>query len=267
MQLLVQKFLETHSLKELQQEHGVYASFSKCGCFCSFNYDQIEAKENDSLSQECRGLILSATDGRSFLQQSAEIHGKKNYDHVVIGKTRILAFGLRRFFNYGQGSSANIDWSSKELLVLEKLDGTLCQVWYNPFTDKWNIATRSVPEADLKMDNGIFTFAELFQKALLDTTGKTFDEYTKCLNKNATYCFELTTPYNRIVVAYPSNKVSLLAIRLIDYDLPEYDIHKMNISDFWGVPIVQAHTLATVESTLEWVASLNPLEHEGVVVK
>ncbi len=66
--LLVQKYLETHSFANLAAEHGVYASFSKSGHKFSLNYDQIEAKESDPLAQECRGLILSALDGTSYLR-------------------------------------------------------------------------------------------------------------------------------------------------------------------------------------------------------
>ena len=43
--LLVQKYLQDYSFKELEIQHGVYATFSKCGRFWSMNYDQIESKE------------------------------------------------------------------------------------------------------------------------------------------------------------------------------------------------------------------------------
>ena len=44
MKLLVQEFLETHTLKDLQDQHGVYASLSKNKKKASINYDQIETK-------------------------------------------------------------------------------------------------------------------------------------------------------------------------------------------------------------------------------
>src|SRR6516164_7074104 len=131
--LLVQKFLETHSFGDLAKEHGVYASFSKSGHKWSLNYDQIEAKESDPLSQETRGLILAAEDGKSFLSQAVMLNGKLSYDHIIPGKTKILAFPMKRFFNYGQGCAVNIDWSDPNLAVLEKLDGTLCIVYFDPF--------------------------------------------------------------------------------------------------------------------------------------
>lgn len=266
-QLLVQKYLETHTFGELARDHGVYASFSKSGHKFSLNYDQIEAQEADPLSQDCRGLILALPSGQPIPGvQTPE--GKTSRDDVVPGATQILAHPMRRFFNYGQGTAANIDWADPKLTVLEKLDGTLCIVYWDPFTNKWCVATRSVPEADLPMDNGIFTFRTLFEKALTDTTGYDFNlGFSHLLDKHHTYCFELTTPYNRIVVYYPKNTVTLLAVRnLVTGSELEFD-HPVVEALIPRVPLVQAHSLGSVEKTLEWVSAVNPMEHEGVVVK
>ena len=299
--LLVQEYLETHTFGDLVRDHGVYASFSKSGHKFSLNYDQIEAKEADPLAQECRGLILSAH-GRAFDFQAKEINGRLNYDHISPGETYILAYPMKRFFNHGQGSAAAIDWADPKLAILEKLDGTLCIVYHDEFLNLWCVATRSVPEADLLMDNGLFTFRTLFEKALLETCGKDFREFIAGLNKRITYCFELTTPYNRIVVSYPNNRVTLLAARHIHGDLEEFDFtnlgsmgwvkydklsgeikeHLSSLGhdatdtpeafvdkpyDLMGVPVAQAHTYTTLDELLTWVSSLNPMEHEGVVVR
>jgi hypothetical protein len=265
--LLVQKYLETHTFGDLVRDHGVYASFSKSGHKFSLNYDQIEAKEADPLAQECRGLVLSTPDGSVFKKEIV-FEGKiVNREDLPVGPTVILAYPMKRFFNLGQGSAAEINWSDPKLSVLEKLDGTLCIVYWDQFTGKWCVATRSVPEADLLMDNGIFTFRTLFEKALEETTGYGFEGFKWFLAKECTYCFELTTRYNRIVVDYPNNGVTLLAIRNlvtlseVDFDHPYFDGLPKKL------PIVQAYALPTVEKTLEWVSSLNPMEHEGVVVK
>ena len=267
LKLLVQEYLETHTFGDLARDHGVYASFSKSGHKFSLNYDQIEARESDPLSQETRGLILAAEDGKSFLSQAQQVNGRNNYDHVSPGKTTILAYPMKRFFNHGQGSAADINWSDPKLAVLEKLDGTLCIVYWDPFTSKWCVATRSVSEADLPMDNGIYTFRTLFEKALTETTGYEFDVFTRYLDKAYTYCFELTTPYNRIVVEYKNNGVTLLAVRglvtlqELDFKHPVVDLLPTSL------PLVQAHTYTSVQDLVDWVSSLNPMEHEGVVVR
>jgi len=258
--LLVQKYLENHSFGDLAREHGVYASFSKSGHKFSLNYDQIEAKESNPLAQECRGLVLALEDGRPIFADVTS--GKPNRDNMTPGNTTILAYPMNRFFNHGQGSAANIDWSDPSLAILEKLDGTLCIVYYDPFTYKWCVATRSVPEADLFMDNGVFTFRTLFEKACQDTLGYAFDQLTEKLDARFTYCFELTTPYNRIVVNYPHNRITLLATRNL-LTLQEVNPRELQLE----VPVVDAHTYTTINELLDWVSSLNPMEHEGVVVR
>lgn len=263
MKLLVQEFLETHSLKDLQMIHGVYASISKNKRKISLNYDQIETKENDILSHDCRGLILSKDDFSEF----QTIDGKLELE-AIVGRTQVIAFGMRRFFNYGQGSAAEINWTDAKLAVLEKLDGTLCIVYFDPFTSHWCVATRSVPEADLLMDNGLFTFRTLFEKAMQETTKLTFDEFTALLDPSNTYCFELTTPYNRIVVQYSNNGITLLAVRsTLTYE--EFDVNHTLVSTKLShvVPFVKSYQYHNIDELLMWVSLLNPMEHEGVVVR
>lgn len=267
--LLVQKYLMNHTFGDLASEHGVYASFSKSGHKFSLNYDQIEARESDPLAQECRGLILALKDGSTVGVSST------NYTHKALlvdrngicpGETTILAYPMKRFFNYGQGAAVQIDWGDPSLSVLEKLDGTLCIVYWDHFIMRWCVATRSVPEADLLMDNGIFTFRTLFEKAIQDVSGLSFDEFTSKLDHGWTYCFELTTPYNRIVVNYPNNSVTLLAVREL-FSLEEADPSLSPVVLDGHVPCVEAHTYTNVTELVDWISSLNPMEHEGVVVR
>lgn len=261
--LLVQQYLETHSFGDLAREHGVYASFNELGYKFSLNYDQIEAKEADPLAQECRGLILAQSYG-SFLVTRKNATSDL-LDKMIPGPTTVLAFPMKRFFNHGQGSAAEINWHDPKLAVLEKLDGTLCIVYWDKFTNEWCMATRSVPEADLIMDNGTFTFRTLFEKALYDTTGGlTFEQFGRLLDKNITYCFELTTPYNRIVVYYPECRITLLSARkLSNFQEVDPNTVKPDVT----IPVVQAHTYNSIDELVNWVSSLNPMEHEGVVVR
>jgi hypothetical protein len=277
--LLVQKYLEEHSFSDLVKEHGVYASFSKSGHKWSLNYDQIEARESDPLSQECRGLILSCDDGNSLSSLAIQIENKLSYDHICPGKTKILAYPMRRFFNYGQGSAANINWSDPGLSILEKLDGTLCIMYYDSIINQWCVATRSVSEANILLDNGLFTFRTLFEKALQETANLSFDDFAAKLNRRLTYCFELTTPYNRVVVNYSNCRLTLLSARNI-YSYEEIQIPSSNGLDkellpyTWvkekfnlcGIPFVRKYTYTSVQELVDWVSTLNPMESEGVVV-
>ena len=262
--LLIQEYLETHTFAELAAEHGVYASFSKSGHKFSLNYDQLESKEDQLLSQQCRGCILTCDDGRSLLPEAdLALTGRSQFDHICPGKTNIICCGMFRFFNYGQGAAANINFNDPNIAIMEKMDGTLCLTYYDNVVNEWYIATRSCPEADIEIDSGFYTFRTLFEKALFETIGATFDGFTSKLNKNITYCFELTSPFNTIVVKYSNARITFLAARdlLTMQELSPADVYVC------GIPVVRAYTFTCVSDIVEWVSSRNPLEHEGVVVK
>jgi hypothetical protein len=263
MSLEVQQFLEKKSFKDLQIEHGVYQSFSKDGTKFSLNYDMLESKDSDFLAQQCRGLILSHKDGLSYLDQAVTINGRINYDHVIPGETVVIARPMDRFFNAGQGAEANIDWSKPGIKIMEKLDGSCLILYYSIFSKSWHAATRSMPDADLIMDNGLFTFRTLFEKALSDSLNLTFDQFTSHLNPWLTYCFELTTPLNQIVCHYPNYSITLLAARNTCSGR-EFDIH--NVDVYPETPRVKSYNFSSLQETVDWVSNQNPLEHEGVVI-
>lgn len=269
--LLVQEYLKNKSFGELAKEHGVYASFAKSGHKWSLNYDQIEARESDPLAQECRGLILAADDGRDFSSQAKIVNDRLNYDDVCPGETTALAYPMKRFFNFGQGACAPIDWNDPKLSIMEKLDGTLIIVYFDKFKNDWCVATRAVPEADLIMDNGKYTFRTLFEKAVKETYYQDFKSLASSLEKDYTYCFELTTPYNRVVVDYKQNKITLLAVRHTQLHLEE-DI-KSHLISIGGeslatdIPIVRTFSFKDINGVIDWVSNQNPLEYEGVVVR
>src|ERR1019366_9160104 len=224
--LEVQKYLEEHSFGELAKNHGVYATFDNNGYKCSLNYDQVESSSSDTIASQCRGLILAAPDGKSFSSLAVVEGNKLNYDNIIPGKMIVLSCGFFRFFNYGQGHCAEIDWN--DFSILEKMDGTLILIYFDHFKNEWCAATRQRPDADQLLDNKLYTFRTLFEKALLDTTELSFADFTAKFNKNITYCFELCTPYNRIVVSYLENKITLLAARNIK-TLEEIDLSTIEL--------------------------------------
>jgi len=200
--LLVQEYLKTHSLEALDREHGIKAR--PCGHKFSLNYDMIEAKDDDLMAQECRGLILCLADDNAVLSLDEPL-----------GETRVLARPFDRFFNHGQGAAADVDLEHPDTRFYEKMDGTLCILYFDFVKDEWHVATRSVAEADLPIDGfEDFTFRTLFEKACLETTGlEDFWRFTFLLDTKKTYLFELTTPRNRIVVNYENYGITLLGAR------------------------------------------------------
>jgi len=246
--LLVQAFLRTGSLASLHVVHGVKHRIS--GHKASFNYDQINARDSDELAQQCRGLILATKDGSPFSPNAT------SYGELVI-----LARPFDRFFNLGAGAAADVPLTDPKTKIFEKLDGTLCIVYFDRFKDAWCVATRAVCEADLPVDGwGQHTFRTLFEKALLETAGVSFANWTRTLHREMTYMFELTTPINQVVVAHDAYRITLLGVRETATGrerVPE--------DEGIGIPSCPYHSLGTTEQVLEFVRSRDPKRFEGVV--
>lgn len=223
MEPFVKAYLKNHTFQQLEDEHGVCARWNSAGDKVSLNYDMILAKSGDPITEQCRGMVIRPT------QFDKNVFGEAWKD-APVGTCEVLAWPMNRFYNHGDPAAANIDWSDNGLRVYEKLDGTMIVLYWDPLHGRWHTATRAVPEADLPIFKGHLeigddTFSDLFMKALIRTreasTGTLLTwlkpgdgpEKVVHLNKELTYVFELTSPYNRIVVKYDVPAVTLLAVR------------------------------------------------------
>jgi hypothetical protein len=262
MKLLVQDFLATKTFGELKSVHGVEVSFHSTGHKFNLNYSQLESKNDDPLAQECRGLILAMADGRSLKDQAKMVNGRLNYDHLSPGKTIIIAYSFKRFFNAGQDVAAEIDWAHPNLNIHEKLDGTLAIVYYDTVSRQWCMATRSVPEADLPMADGR-TYFDLFDNAMFATLKLFWCEFCEKLDPNLTYAFELTTPFNEIVVKHKESRIHFLTAR----DLRTHKELRCSDPQFDWLPKPKAFSLNNLNAIVEYVNSRSVQEQEGVVVK
>lgn len=263
---LVVDYLRTHSLAQLNMKYGVKTSAKIGDCMFSLNYDQIESKPG-LLVNQCRGLILS-TNGNPLSE--SQLNGTAPIPEVFV-----LARPFDRFFNFGDPNASEVNFGDPETVFFEKLDGTFCILYFNTELNEWHIATRSVPLADKPITgwDGEWTFRKLFEKALVDTLYAnefkkevSFGSWTSNLDKEYTYCFELTTPLNRIVVQYNDYRIHLLGIRntLTAQELPV--IHMFKNSGFHGIPLCPSHKLSNLQELLAFVGSKSPMEQEGIVV-
>jgi len=249
--LLVQEFLKTKTLAALEQEHGVKGRIER-GYKVSLNYDQILAKESDKLAQQCRGLVL-----RTRLGDPPIVEDK------ALGETVVLARPFDRFFNHGQEAAATVDLEHPETAVFEKLDGTLCIVYHDDLQGDWHVATRAVSEANLPVNGwDQFTFRTLFEKALSESLGAKFKEWTGDLDRSHTYMFELCTPMNQVVVAHEDYSVTLIGCRETQTGR-EFWPHE--IAPQIKVPHVDRHRFGNVEEMLEFVRQRDPRKFEGIV--
>lgn len=266
--LLVQEYLITHSLAQLKEEHGIKSSAKAGDGFFSLNYDQIESKPSPMVNQ-CRGLVLGVplrllTEGQVTGQEPLEA-------------TYVTARPFDRFFNLGDSHGASVDFQDPSTVFFEKLDGTLCILYYNLSIDSWEIATRAVPLADKPITGWEdMTFRKLFEKALHDTLLRAnqidinanqevvFDTWVENLRIDTTYMFELTTPLNRIVVEYKDFGIHLLGMR--DRITGQEQAVEL-MPHLFGVPVCPFHLLNNQEELLAFVGSKPPFEQEGIVVR
>jgi len=246
--LLVKEYLLNHTLSDLSRNHGVKARIN--GRKFSLNYDMIEAKDNDPLSSQCRGVVLYRNRDGAF------------DENTIVGSTEILCRPMERFFNHGQGAASNVAFGSSR--IFEKLDGTMCALHFDRFQEQWHVATRSVSEADLPIDGfGCHTFRSLFEKAVRDTSGLCFEEWLskENLDKTKTYIFELCTPENQIVVKYNDYQIFLLSIRNNDSGLEE------EIDQLTFIPSCPSYELSSFDDMMKFISNRNASEHEGVVLR
>ncbi len=226
MEHLVVNYLRNNTVLSLES-FGIFAKPSKVNPRkFSLNYDQIEAVNGNPLVDLCRGLILEAAPETELGEP---------------GVYNILAYPFDRFYNLGSEHAAQIDWDSA--WFEEKLDGTLCILYYDFTLDKWCVATRNVPDADVPNNQGD-TFASLFWRHLSFTTA--------FLQIGATYMFELTGPDNQIVVTYDDWNVTLLASRNSNGVLTSGDAY--------------TYSFKNMSEAREWLAQQPGHKSEGFVV-
>lgn len=241
MILHAQNYLKSgKSLDDLKKDHGV--NYNIRNGKVSLSYDMLNAVNADPVSQQCRGLILR----------------ESTWD--------VVAVPMFRFFNLEQKTDAvNIDWASAQFE--EKMDGTLIIVYFDTVQNRWYVATRSVPEADIKIDTYSVTFSELFEVALskiFAIDNFTLQDFMKNSDKEKTYCFELCTPLNRIVCEYAKFEIVLLAVRSI-VTLQEEN-PELHYGEF-SLPEIKKYKFDNVENLTNIIRDWDPKHHEGVVVK
>jgi hypothetical protein len=182
--LQIQKYIREHGfdkavrvfqLKTREYEHKVL-----------LKYDQLVSPTlmANIEVQECRGLILEK------------------------GTWNVMSLAFTKFFNSEEGNAAKIDWNTAH--VLEKLDGTMIQVYWDWHANKWFAATTGTAEGEGEVNNkNGTTFNDLFW----DTVNNKYTFNECLLNKGFIYVFELTTPYNIVVKPHGESSATLLTVR------------------------------------------------------
>ena len=247
-ELEIQVYLRSgKSLLDLTIEYNINVFDSvKYTDLVAFDYTTLSPK-TDAIVREARGLIL-----------------EKNTYNVVARSMNAFSFNSDGSFNDIYNS---FDWTTAK--AYPKYDGCLIILYY--YNNEWitgtrfsvdgmcNVASAYKKESDISW-NTLF-------KDCLDFVNIDFDTFTKTLNKNCSYSFELCSVVNRNIVLYENKFVKLLSIYDVNEN-KELSIHQdSNINDQWP-QIVPYYIPVKDISEVEDLLSLNqdPTQNEGLVV-
>jgi hypothetical protein len=178
------------------------------------------------------------------------------------GTWKVMSLAFRKFFNAEEGNAAKIDWNTAH--VLEKLDGTMIQVYWDWNSNKWFAATTGMAEGEGEVNNkNGTTFNDLFW----DTVNNKYTFNECLLDKDHVYVFELTTPYNIVVKPHGESAATILTVRNREtlVELSGRDLEMTAIS--LGLPLVKKFDLNAkdVGALLRTFEGM-PWSEEGYVV-
>ena len=226
----LEKTIKDFSLKMKDYDHKIL-----------LKYDQIESNFKYEEVRDCRGLILKKSDWS------------------------IMSLGFRKFFNYGEGYAANLDYNTTD--VYEKKDGTFIQLYYDDILNSWEVGTTGTADGHSEVNNKPNTkFSQLFWETILDNSKYTKDVLLSKLLPGLVYIFELCSHYNIVVTKHLKSHVNLLAIRDV-YFMYEYKRSIVErIASFLNVEIVKKYALkADVQELIKYL-SIQPYTDEGYVL-
>lgn len=239
--LLVQDYLRGYDepiqgLEALKGHFGIEYKYStRHPTLVLLKYNQIESPMGSPLVQECRGLILDSKDN-----------------------WKIVAFPFTKFFNYGEGHAAKIDWSKAR--VQEKLDGSLMTLY--AYGNEWNVATSGNPDAAGEVNGFGFTFRDLFWKTW-DAQSLPLD----MLDEESTYMFELTGPFNKVVVPHTETRLTMIGMRVLNYPYYGDPGEEDDIRHCKGTfPVVREFPLTSFAEIEESFKHIDGVRQEGYVV-
>jgi hypothetical protein len=219
-----------------------------------FKYSQFESDFTNPVVRCCRGSV---------------------YDIREDGTVKPLLMPFFKFANYGEAGADPIDWN-KGLYVREKLDGSLIKLikltGFDSPGDCYDLWTTNgsfdinveIPDF-YPVDNNEnlpppHTFASLRDYALRGHEGE-----IKTLPELWTFMFELTSPYNKIIVPYRETRLTLLGCRDPQgmEHTPEWAVGNFGLT--FDTPKI--YQLKNVDDVIAHCKSIITNDREGVVVQ
>lgn len=186
------------------------------------------------------------------------------------GKSKVVSFAPRKSIS-GTDFMTSYPVKTSAIVAEEFIEGTMINVFYNPITTAWQIATRNTVGADVVFYNGAKTFKEMFTEACVYNK---FD--IRNLNPAFCYSFVLQHPENRIVAPFKHPQLYLVAVYRISQTETTVTVSEESISSVkqsgihldTTVRFPDRYEFTTYTELIEKFASPNtPYNIMGIVVK
>jgi len=205
MHLTVISHIKTHGLDEtVSKFHLIMKDY---GHKFLLKYNMFESDFSLPEVQDCRGLIL-------------------NKETLFP-----MSLSFRKFFNQGDPLASKINWETAT--VLEKLDGTMIQLYWDHVIQKWCVGTTGTAEGEGYVNDPMsnIDFAFLFNTVFLNRWNS--------LNIIYSYTFELMSHLNVVVTPHKHTKITLLSVKDM-YHFKELPRERLPaIAKHIGVPLVK----------------------------
>lgn len=213
-----------------------------------FKYSQFDSDFMNPIVRECRGIILD----------------EDTFD--------VVSYAFDKFGNYGEPYCPEIDW--KTARVGEKLDGSLCKFVKFPDGNLLVSTNGSIDAFKAGLQDQIgcpySTFGELVVEAVrveaarrnMSASDGKLAWLADMLKPGYTYMFELTSPYNKIVVPQTETRLNFLGCRNNE-TFEEIYFTDHPLAGVFRTPKV--FPLGSLEECVSAAKELT-LDHEGYVV-
>ena len=207
----LEKAISNFKLKTREYDHKILLKYDQLVCPTLMGLPEMK---------DCRGLIL-----------------EKN-------TFKVMSLAFKKFFNLGESNADKIDMNTA--CVLEKLDGTLIQLYWDWVDGKWYAGTTGTANGEGNVNNKLGrTFNDLF----FDTIKKYPSFDINLLDREYCFVFELTTPYNIVVKPHSESSVTLLTVRDLETlkEMPRKKV--VALGGFLKIPVVKSYDLNSKETS------------------
>ena len=251
LQILTKNMSLNESLNFINNKFSIISKVYDNDCIV-LNYSQLDAEKKFlPIVKECRGLILS-------------------YDLQTV-----YCKSFTRFYNYGEDPIGQKDFHFNNSIVLEKVDGTLINVWFHPVKNKWIFSTRKMAYAEGPIEGGI---SKSFYDAILkvfNTDDEHIQEYLNSLfyrktNKDYTWIFEFVSPESKIITNYGTD-YKLYYLGSYNNKTCKENFSEMNYKYFGNcfiknITVPTKYNFSDIESIRKFILSNLRDDEEGFVV-